>query len=219
MNLDHPDEKLVYEELAPLVKRLNAQQRQISMQRSDLQRKRDEFEAATGHMSEGIILLDETGSILSINTSARKIMGATPSCVGKDILLINNTYDLQDILQHVRNGEHVEKPFSTDMGSYQINASPIFTEDKVTGTVLLLFDISEKEKAERMRREFTANVSHELKTPLHTISGYAELLANNAVKPEDIPAFSQQILSDSRRMSALFTRRRRIGGGASQGAC
>ena len=203
MNLDHPDEKLVYEELAPLVKRLNAQQRQISMQRSDLQRKRDEFEAATGHMSEGIILLDETGSILSINTSARKIMGATPYCVGKDILLINNTYDLQDILQHVRNGEHVEKPFSTDMGSYQINASPIFTEDKVTGTVLLLFDISEKEKAERMRREFTANVSHELKTPLHTISGYAELLANNAVKPEDIPAFSQQILSDSRRMSAL----------------
>lgn len=203
MNLDHPDEKLVYEELAPLVKRLNAQQRQISMQRSDLQRKRDEFEAATGHMSEGIILLDETGSILSINTSARKIMGATPYCVGKDILLINNTYDLQDILQHVRNGEHVEKPFSTDMGSYQINASPIFTEDKVTGTVLLLFDISEKEKAERMRREFTANVSHELKTPLHTISGYAELLTNNAVKPEDIPAFSQQILSDSRRMSAL----------------
>ena len=203
MNLDHPDEKLVYEELAPLVKRLNAQQRQISMQRSDLQRKRDEFEAATGHMSEGIILLDETGSILSINTSARKIMGATPYCVGKDILLINNTYDLQDILQHVRNGEHVEKPFSTDMGSYQINASPIFTKDKVTGTVLLLFDISEKEKAERMRREFTANVSHELKTPLHTISGYAELLANNAVKPEDIPAFSQQILSDSRRMSAL----------------
>jgi len=203
MNLDHPDEKLVYEELAPLVKRLNAQQRQISMQRSDLQRKRDEFEAATGHMSEGIILLDETGSILSINTSARKIMGATPYCVGKDILLINNTYDLQDILQHVRNGEHVEKPFSTDMGSYQINGSPIFTEDKVTGTVLLLFDISEKEKAERMRREFTANVSHELKTPLHTISGYAELLANNAVKPEDIPAFSQQILSDSRRMSAL----------------
>ena len=203
MNLDHPDEKLVYEELAPLVKRLNAQQRQISMQRSDLQRKRDEFEAATGHMSEGIILLDETGSILSINTSARKIMGATPYCVGKDILLINNTYDLQDILQHVRNGEHVGKPFSTNMGSYQINASPIFTEDKVTGTVLLLFDISEKEKAERMRREFTANVSHELKTPLHTISGYAELLANNAVKPEDIPAFSQQILSDSRRMSAL----------------
>ena len=210
MNLDHPDEKLVYEELAPLVKRLNSQQRQISIQRSDLQRKRDEFEAATSHMSEGIILLDETGSILSINASARRILKATPYCVGKDILLFNNTYELQDILQRARNGEHVEKPFATDAGSYQINVSPIFSGETpifsgetVTGTVLLIFDITEKEKAEQMRREFTANVSHELKTPLHTIAGYAELLANNAVKPEDIPSFSQQILADARRMSAL----------------
>ena len=93
MDLDHPDEKLVYEELAPLVKRLNLQQRQISIQRSDLQRKRDEFEAATSHMSEGIILLDETGSILSINASARRILKATLYCVGKDILLFNNTYE------------------------------------------------------------------------------------------------------------------------------
>ena len=203
MNLDHPDEKLVYEELAPLVKRLNSQQRQISIQRSDLQRKRDEFEAATSHMSEGIILLDETGSILSINASARRILKATPYCVGKDILLFNNTYELQDILQRARNGEHVEKPFATNVGSYQINVSPIFSGETVTGTVLLIFDITEKEKAEQMRREFTANVSHELKTPLHTIAGYAELLANNAVKPEDIPSFSQQILADARRMSAL----------------
>ena len=203
MDLDHPDEKLVYEELAPLVKRLNSQQRQISIQRSDLQRKRDEFEAATSHMSEGIILLDETGSILSINASARRILKATPYCVGKDILLFNNTYELQDILQRARNGEHVEKPFATDAGSYQINVSPIFSGETVTGTVLLIFDITEKEKAEQMRREFTANVSHELKTPLHTIAGYAELLANNAVKPEDIPSFSQQILADARRMSAL----------------
>ena len=203
MNLDHPDEKLVYEELAPLVKRLNSQQRQISIQRSDLQRKRDEFEAATSHMSEGIILLDEKGSILSINASARRILKATPYCVGKDILLFNNTYELQDILQRARNGEHVEKPFATDVGSYQINVSPIFSGETVTGTVLLIFDITEKEKAEQMRREFTANVSHELKTPLHTIAGYAELLANNAVKPEDIPSFSQQILADARRMSAL----------------
>ena len=203
MDLDHPDEKLVYEELAPLVKRLNLQQRQISIQRSDLQRKRDEFEAATSHMSEGIILLDETGSILSINASARRILKATPYCVGKDILLFNNTYELQDILQRARNGEHVEKPFATDAGSYQINVSPIFSGETVTGTVLLIFDITEKEKAEQMRREFTANVSHELKTPLHTIAGYAELLANNAVKPEDIPSFSQQILADARRMSAL----------------
>ena len=181
MDLDHPDEKLVYEEL---------------------QRKRDEFEAATSHMSEGIILLDETGSILSINASARRILKATPYCVGKDILLFNNTYELQDILQRARNGEHVEKPFATDVGSYQINVSPIFSGETVTGTVLLIFDITEKEKAEQMRREFTANVSHELKTPLHTIAGYAELLANNAVKPEDIPSFSQQILADARRMSA-----------------
>ena len=203
MNLDHPDEKLVYEELAPLVKRLNAQQRQISMQRSDLQRKRDEFEAATSHMSEGIILLDEKGIILSINSSAQRMLKATPYCVGKDILLFNNTYELQDILQRARNGEHVEKPFAADKGSYQINVSPIFNGTTVTGTVMLMFDITEKEKAERIRREFTANVSHELKTPLHTIAGYAELLADNAVKSEDIPLFSQQILSDARRMSAL----------------
>ena len=134
-------------------------------------------------MSEGIILLDEKGSILSINASARRILKATPYCVGKDILLFNNTYELQDILQRARNGEHVEKPFATDVGSYQINVSPIFSGETVTGTV--------------------ANVSHELKTPLHTIAGYAELLANNAVKPEDIPSFSQQILADARRMSAL----------------
>ena len=203
MDLDHPDEKLVYEELAPLVKRLNAQQRQISIQRSDLKRKQDEFEAATGHMSEGIILLDEKGTILTINASARRILNTTSYCVGKDILLFNSAYDLQDVLQRTGNGKHVEKTIIADKGSYQINASPIFTGDKVTGAVLLIFDTTEKEKAERIRREFTANVSHELKTPLHTISGYAELLANNAVKAEDIPVFSFQILSDARRLSAL----------------
>lgn len=203
MNLDQPDEKLVYEELAPLVKRLNAQQREISAQRSVLQRKRDEFEAATRHMREGIILLDEKGSILSINDSASRLLNATAYCVGKDILLFNHTYELQDALQRAKSGEHVEMPLNTDKGSYQVNASPILTGEAVTGIVLLIFDISEKEKAEKMRREFTANVSHELKTPLHTIAGYAELLANNAVAAEDIPEFSRQIFSDARRMTAL----------------
>ena len=110
MNLDQPDEKLVYEELAPLVKRLNAQQREIAAQRAVLQRKRDEFEAATRHMREGIILLDEKGCILSINDSASRLLNATAYCVGKDILLFDHTYELQDALQRAKSGEHVETP-------------------------------------------------------------------------------------------------------------
>lgn len=203
MDLGHLDEKLVYEELEPLVKRLNAQQRQISAQRSDLKRKQDEFRAATSCMSEGIVLLDDKGIVLSVNASARRILNDVSLRVGKNLLSLDNADDLQDVLRRARNGEHVEKSLIVDRGSYQINASPIFTGDKIVGTVLLIFDVTEKEKTERIRREFTANVSHELKTPLHTVSGYAELLANNAVKPEDIPAFSQQILSETRRLSAL----------------
>ena len=203
MDIDYPDEKLVYEELEPLVKRLNAQQRQISAQRSDLKRKQDEFEAATSCMSEGIVLLDDKGIVLSVNASARRILNDGSLYVGKSLFSIDNADDLQDVLKRARNGEHVEKSLIVDRGICQINTSPIFTGDKIAGTVLLIFDVTEKEKTERIRREFTANVSHELKTPLHTISGYAELLANNAVKQEDIPAFSQQILSETRRLSAL----------------
>lgn len=203
LNLDEPLSNEGYDELAPLLQRIATQQRQIRQQRDELRQKQSEFETVTTGMAEGIVLLNEKKIILGINPAAVRLFGTDGSCVGKYILSVNRSLELQELLQKAGDGRHAEMVLELGSGKYQLDASPVFSDGLVSGVVLLMLDVTEKEKSEQMRREFTANVSHELKTPLHTISGYAELLAGGMVKPEDVEGFSARIYAEARRMIRL----------------
>lgn len=192
-----------YKELAPLLNRMENQQRQISFHTAELKRKQLEFEAATKNMKEGLILLNPQGVILSMNRSAANFLKAGKYTVGKDIHTLQNTEKLTELLRQSLQGVHAETIWEMGDSSYQCNASPVIAEGEVTAVAFLLFDVTEKEKAEQMRREFTANVSHELKTPLHSISGCAELLCNGMVKQQDVPQFFRQIYTEAQRMIRL----------------
>ncbi len=203
LNLDEPLSNDGYDELSPLLRRLSAQQQQIQQQCHELLLKQREFEVVTTGMAEGIVLLNRAGVVLSINPAARRLFGTDLSCVGTDILSVNRSSELQALLLKAEEGTHAETILELCGGHYQLDASPIISDGEVSGTVLLLLDVTEREKAEQIRREFTANVSHELKTPLHTISGCAELMANGIVKQEDLETFSNRIYTEAQRMIHL----------------
>ena len=204
LNLDSPLSNKVYEELSPLLKRMDAQQRQLKHQSEEPKRKREEFETATENMSEGLIILNEKGVILSINRAAAKMLGLSEDSVGKDIFSEKTSVNLKEPTQIALSGKNKEEVFALRDGNCQLLANPVSTDGKVTGAALLVLDVTEKERAEQMRREFTANVSHELKTPLQTISGYAELLANGMVADKDKTAFSEKIYAEAQRMIRLI---------------
>lgn len=204
LNLDEPLSNDDYDELSPLLNRIERQQKQIKTQYAELQRKQAEFNAVTSDMNEGIILLNKSGDILSLNKAAKKFFTFDTDCIGRNILKLKNNMKIQKLIKKASDGAASEKKIHTEQGEYQLNASPVISEDEVSGIVLLLFDVTEKEKAELLRREFSANVSHELKTPLHTISGCAELMKNDMVRSEDIPKFSEQIYTEAQRMIALI---------------
>jgi phosphate regulon sensor histidine kinase len=204
LNLDSPLSNKVYEELSPLLKRMDAQQRQLKHQSEELKRKREEFETATENMSEGLIILNEKGVILNLNRAAAKMLGLSEDSVGKDIFSEKTSVNLKEPTQIALSGKNKEEVFALRDGNCQLLANPVSTDGKVTGAALLVLDVTEKERAEQMRREFTANVSHELKTPLQTISGYAELLANGMVADKDKTAFSEKIYAEAQRMIRLI---------------
>lgn len=203
LDLDHPLSNNEYDELSPLLRRVNAQQTQIKNQHTEMLQKQQEFEAVTTGMNEGLVLLNSQREILSINPAAQRLFQTDGSCVGSPILSIDRSPELQELLVKAGGGQYAETVLQLGAGSYQMDVSPIHTKGKVSGMVLLLLDVTEKAKAEQIRREFTANVSHELKTPLHTISGCAELLAEGIVKQEDVPQFSQRIYQEAQRMIRL----------------
>lgn len=203
LNLDKPLDNNGYDELSPLLRRIDTQQKEISRQSEELRQRQNELEVMTSAMSEGIILLNNRGTVLSINKAAAKLFGTDCFCIGEDIVSINRSLELAQLLNRAKNGEHSERVVELGCGRYQMMASPVISNNIVSGIVLLILDVTEKEKAEQLRREFTANVSHELKTPLHTISGSAELLVNGMVKSEDIPIFLKRIYSEAQRMIQL----------------
>lgn len=203
LNFDEPLNNEGYEELAPLLERLAAQQRKIRRQEEELRQKRSEFEAVTMGMEEGIILCNEKQIILAINSAAARLLHTDRSCVGKYMLSVNRSIQLQELFYKAGEGRHAEMKMDLGERSYQFQANPVLSEGLISGIVLLILDVTEKEKAEQLRREFTANVSHELKTPLQAISGYAELLANGMVKPEDTAGFSARIYGEAKRMIRL----------------
>ena len=203
IDLNHPLSNEGYDELAPLLRRIDGQQKQLRGQKTRLEQKQAELDTIIGSMSEGMVLLNERGKIVSINPAAMALRGASQNCVGTDMLTVSRNLDLHDILSLALQGQSEVQTVGLETGQYQISASPIMSEEKVVGAALCFFDVTEKEKAEQMRREFTSNVSHELKTPLHSISGYAELLQNNMVKQEDIIPFAGKIYREAQRMTSL----------------
>ena len=203
LDLDRPLENDAYEELSPLLGRIYQQHRQIEAQLRELQRKTEEFEQITKSMSEGLVLLDRKGVILSINPAAQKIFHAGSACIGQEFLVIDRDHEINLAIQTAREGGHSEIRAVRDNREYQFDISQITADGAAAGTVLLTFDVTEQAAAERSRREFTANVSHELKTPLQSIMGSAELLENGLVKQEDVPQFVGVIRTEAARLVTL----------------
>ena len=204
LDLEHPLENDTYEELAPLLRRMEHQRRQIDRQMDELRCRSEEFEQITGSMSEGLVLLDEAGVILSINPAARRLLDAAENCVGQDLLTVDRDVALSDALRQAAGQGHSEFRGQRNGREYQFDVTRIQSEGRTAGTVLLVFDVTERAFAERNRREFTANVSHELKTPLQGIIGSAELLENGLVKQEDVPRFIGHIRSEAQRLVTLI---------------
>ena len=204
LDLEHPLDNDAYEELSPLLKRIHHQHVEIQTQLRELREKTDEFTQITGSMREGLVLLDEHGSILSINAAAQALFGADAQCVGRDFLTIERSHEISAAIQAAAADGHSEVRAERAGHVYQFDISRITSDGKVLGTVILAFDITEQEFAERNRREFTANVSHELKTPLQGIIGSAELIENGMVKPEDLPRFVGHIHAEAARLVTLI---------------
>ena len=204
LDLEHPLENDTYEELAPLLRRMEHQRRQIDRQMGELRQRSEEFDQITGSMNEGLVLLDEAGVILSINPAARRLLDADGDCVGQDFLTVDRDVTMSDALRQAAEQGHSEFRGERNGREYQFDVTRIQTEGRTAGTVLLVFDVTERAFAERNRREFTANVSHELKTPLQGIIGSAELLENGMVKQEDVPRFVGHIRSEAQRLVTLI---------------
>ena len=203
LDLDRPLDNDAYEELSPLLGRIYQQHRQIEAQLRELQRKTEEFEQITKSMSEGLVLLDRKGTILSINPAARTIFRADSARIGQDFLVVDRGHEINLAIQNALEGGHSEVRTVRNDREYQFDISQITADGAVVGTVLLAFDVTEQAAAERSRREFTANVSHELKTPLQSIMGSAELLENGLVKQEDVPQFVGVIRREAARLVTL----------------
>ena len=203
LNLDEPLKNDCYDELSPLLRRIDIQQRQIKQKSGELKQKQKEFKAVTENMVEGIILLNAKGNVISINRAAKRLFKTDKSCIGQHILSVNRSIEISDLLDKSERGLHAEKMMKLSGCIYQLSISPIISDDELYGAVLLALDVTEKENAEQMRREFTANVSHELKTPLHTIARSAELLMNGVVKDSDRMDFYTRIHGETQRMIRL----------------
>ena len=204
LNLDEPLENDVYDELAPLLTRMDRQHGQIRQQMYDLARAHADLNAIMANMREGLILLDKESHIISINHSAQTIFGVEGVVApDADLLTICRDASVLEIVKAAQKGDSGDVVQPRGSRTYRIFASPVLREDKVRGVVLLALDISARYAAEASRREFTANVSHELKTPLTSISGYAEIIESGIAKQEDVPAFAGKIRAEAKRLVAL----------------
>ena len=203
LDLEHPLENDTYEELSPLLGRIERQHQEIAFQLRKLKQKTDEFTQITENMSEGLVLLDENDTVLSINTAAQQMFGAK-NATGESFLEIDRSHEVTSAIKTAMENGHSEIDYAYNGRKYRINISRIESDRHIIGAVLLLFDVTEKALAEQNRREFTANVSHELKTPLQGIIGSADLIETGMVKQEDLPRFVGHIRQEATRLVALI---------------
>ena len=207
LDLDHPEENHIYDELAPLVGKVERQQRTIQNQIDTLKAKQKEFAAITENMSEGFIVVGKKAEVASYNTSAMRILGVDEQYAkenGVNILNFNRSQIFRKAVDDALDGMHSEHYMDIAGRCYQIIANPVMDGGEVSGAIIVILDVTEKQEREGLRREFSANVSHELKTPLTSISGYAEIMKNGLVKPEDMKRFSENIYHEAQRMITLI---------------
>lgn len=204
IDLDNPDTYGAYEELSPFVSKINAQQRRINHQIAELRASRREFETIAENMSEGLLLTDTKGHILSHNSSVKRFFGVQDDINGQNILTVNRSEVFREVFDNIREGRHCENTVTVNGMYYEVAANPVFDETGAPcGAVILIVDVTEKEKREKLRREFTANVSHELKTPLTSILGISDMLKNGIVAPDDIKGFGADINKEADRLLSL----------------
>ena len=204
LNLEQPLANDTYEELSPLLRRINQQHRQIESQVRKLQRKSDEFIQITSHMQEGLVVLDKETNIRSINAAAMQIFGADADCVGGSFFHVRYSNDLRQALNDALDHGHGSARLELEGRFYRFDMSSIQSDGNQLGAVILAVDVTESQNAEQMRREFSANVSHELKTPLQGIIGSAELLESGMVRPEDEARFVGHIRKEASRLVSLI---------------
>ena len=207
IDLKHPEQVETYDELSPFLQRIAAQNREIDARMAEIRKQQQEFSMITENMSEGLFVVDRNYQILSYNKSAMQIFGMDPGQEHENLLAVNRSEGFRNAVDSALKGRHTQENLELNGRVYQIIANavcqPDFAEDMV-GAVILVLDVTEKEAQEQYRREFTANVSHELKTPLTSISGIAEIIRNGIVKPEDIPHFAGKIYDESQRLITLI---------------
>lgn len=207
IDLKHPEQVETYDELSPFLQRIAAQNREIDARMAEIRKQQQEFSMITENMSEGLFVVDRNYQILSYNKSAMQIFGMDPRQEHENLLAVNRSEGFRNVVDSALKGRHAQENLELNGRVYQIIANavcqPDFAEDMV-GAVILVLDVTEKEAQEQYRREFTANVSHELKTPLTSISGIAEIIRNGIVKPEDIPHFAGKIYDESQRLITLI---------------
>ena len=205
LDLDHPADDEIYDELSPLLGKINRQNEVIAQQMRSLKEKQEEFTSITENMSEGFLVLDSNTDILSYNTSALRLLGAdaAPAESHESALALNRSAGFRSAVDAALSGTRSEQLVRQGGRCCQVMANPVLRDGEVEGAVVVILDITEREERENLRREFTANVSHELKTPLTSISGFAEIIQNGIVKPEDIPRFAGNIYVESQRLISL----------------
>ena len=204
LDLDNPLSCNTYDEISPLLHRIEKQNKQISAQVAQLKEKTDQFEQTTSSMSEGLVLLDSEGKILSINPAAARLFETSKACVGLDFLVVDRSQAMSGGVKQALAKQHCDFRITKHGSEYQIGISPILSGNRLLGAVVLAFDVTEQVNAQRNRQEFTANVSHELKTPLQSILNSAQLLQSGLVKPEDVQKFTGYICSETERLLQLI---------------
>lgn len=204
IDLENPLREESYEELAPFLKRIHYQKKQIRWQLEELNQKKLEFEQVVSHMKEGLVLLDAKNQIISINPAAMKLFQTTLDCIGNDFLSVERKQKLTQSIEKAREEGQAQVKLEKNSKQYLFDITSIRTEKELVGSVILALDITEQRNAEKMRREFSANVSHELKTPLQSIIGSAELLQNNLIKQEDVSRFVGHIHTEASRLVVLI---------------
>lgn len=203
LDLEHPEENDAYDEVQPLLSKIGRQSRQIRLQLEAARRQQKEFSIITENMQEGLLVIDRYTMVLSVNSSVGRLLKVKEIKTGESVYLLNRSEEFRDVVGQVLEGKHEDKVLRLDGSDIQVIANPVTRENKTEGAVILLVDVTEKVEREQLRREFSANVSHELKTPLTSISGFAEIMQDGFVKDEDVKVFAGRIYKEAQRLIRL----------------
>ena len=203
LDLEHPEENDAYDEVQPLLSKIGRQSRQIRLQLEAARRQQKEFSIITENMQEGLLVIDRYTMVLSVNSSVGRLLKVKEVKTGESVYLLNRSEEFRDVVGQVLEGKHENKILRLDGSDIQVIANPVTRENKTEGAVILLVDVTEKVEREQLRREFSANVSHELKTPLTSISGFAEIMQDGFVKDEDVKVFAGRIYKEAQRLIRL----------------